>query len=212
MRRQLDTDTAQPSGNIAEPDSDTITLDFRDVLYHCENWQVGDHAELKALGIVIQHLFNDDEEEAVDQLCTALLEHEDLPAFYKAKMHAYLSACEEHDTSDQLILAVAWIAEARKQSQPLGFVPQEIEQWQEMIANQKAEFDDEYMAKKCRALREHTELPIRPIASAYASSSRSPQRMGMKDGTDEVEPGVAIAVETVEATGSDKTEANKARQ
>lgn len=103
---------------------------------------------------------NADQDDFVEAFCLALFEH-DLPALYKAKFYAYLSthpgmralhptsrpapmltllpAPLDYDETSYLHVAENWIQTAKEQSAALGWIPDEVEQWAEIIDKQKAE-------------------------------------------------------------------------
>lgn len=130
-------------------------LDFDEIIDRCANWQVGDGRELKQLSNILRKVYNGQDVDGLEAMCLALLEHDQLPALYKAKVHTYLSAIEGYHEGDKLISATCkfaqivstnsgltpaldWISEARTQQQAAqGWVSEEVEQWEALIAHHK---------------------------------------------------------------------------
>ncbi|KAK5113290.1 hypothetical protein LTR85_010907 [Meristemomyces frigidus] len=196
------------SDEVSETHSDThsddssavVGLDFDEVVERMHAWVPGDVEELKELGIIVQGLFNGretDDANGLETVCLALLAHEQLPPFYRAKMHAYLSACENQHTNDQVILASSWILEARGRQMQLGWMPEEIVQWKHIIRREKDKAFAKWKAEKAawRAARDATGPSLGMMGGAD------------DDVTDDIAPEPVL-----KETPAEKAEAKKAQQ
>ena len=64
--------------------------------------------------------FNGGDYANLEDLCLTALQQDQLPAFYKAKMYAYLHLCGGKDAAHRLTLAESMIVETRRQHGQLG--------------------------------------------------------------------------------------------
>ncbi|KAK5675893.1 hypothetical protein LTS10_011625 [Elasticomyces elasticus] len=132
---------------MAEDNVTVIEVEYANLVERCYAW-TGDATELKELGLILQACYNDDEAEALEDCSLILLENDMLPTFYKAKMHAYLSACPEQDRIGRMLTATSWISQASAEAfTAIGFVPEEIEKWRGLIRNQLAEYQGTYASE-----------------------------------------------------------------
>ncbi|KAK5130519.1 hypothetical protein LTR08_001949 [Meristemomyces frigidus] len=214
----------------------TVEMDFEEAVERFRSWRVGDFKELKELGILAQGAYNADDYGTLEALCLALLQHDQLPAFYKAKMYTYLSMCENKAAGQagRLFLADSWIMETRRQQIRLGWMPDEVEAWSDIIQGLRVTNDADYKARKKTRLEKEKEEKEKEKGASLRSGANetfasSPWELGMMDGAmDEAPPsevlagevlagegpagGEVVTVDTIEATASEKDEANKVQQ
>lgn len=88
-------------------------LGFEQAHDRCMAWKPAMTEELHELANIVASAYEDDDLESVEELCEALLTHDELPAMYRAQMHTYLSSCEGYDSWSHIVVAEAAIKQAR---------------------------------------------------------------------------------------------------
>lgn len=108
----------------------------------------------------------------VSCLAEELLDTDQLPAFYEAKMYTYLSSCDEYNSNDCLESASSALEEAKSE---LTWIPNEIVDW-EVLLNQQGEAMEQYeetiRSKKCGL----SEVPIEGLSLDSTADTTSKAR------------------------------------